>query len=54
LVGIHVAYIGVSLPQVLLVSLVPPYLLDLLHKSEKGEAFADKSPDFTDKSRRKC
>jgi hypothetical protein len=28
--------------------------LDLLHKSEKGEAFADKNPDFTDKSGRKC
>lgn len=23
--------------------------LDLLHKYEKGEAFADKKPDFTDK-----
>jgi hypothetical protein len=28
--------------------------LDLLHKSKKGEAFADKNPDFTDKSGRKC
>jgi hypothetical protein len=28
--------------------------IDLLHKSEKGEAFADKNPDFTDKSGRKC
>jgi hypothetical protein len=26
----------------------------LKHKSEKGEAFADKNPDFTDKSGRKC
>jgi hypothetical protein len=25
-----------------------------LHKSEKGEAFADKNPDLTDKSGRKC
>ncbi|MBW4547398.1 MAG: hypothetical protein KME25_23600 [Symplocastrum torsivum CPER-KK1] len=25
-----------------------------MHKSEKGEAFADKNPDFTDKSGRKC
>jgi hypothetical protein len=24
------------------------------HKSEKGEAFADKNPDFTPKSGRKC
>jgi hypothetical protein len=30
------------------------WLIDLLHKSEKGEAFADKNPDFTDKSGRKC
>jgi hypothetical protein len=30
------------------------FRLDLLHKSEKGEAFADKNPDFTDKSGRKC
>jgi hypothetical protein len=29
-------------------------ILDLLHKSKKGEAFADKNLDFTDKSRRKC
>jgi hypothetical protein len=29
-------------------------LLNLLHKSGKGEAFADKNPDFTDKFRRKC
>jgi hypothetical protein len=28
--------------------------LDLLHKSEKGEAFADKNPDVTDSSGRKC
>jgi hypothetical protein len=28
--------------------------LDLLHKSGKGEAFADKNPDFIDKSGRKC
>jgi serine/threonine protein kinase len=28
--------------------------LDLLHKCEKGEAFADKNPDFTDKSGHKC
>ncbi|HEY9602983.1 MAG TPA: hypothetical protein V6C85_15315 [Allocoleopsis sp.] len=25
-----------------------------MHKSEKGEAFADKNPDFTDTSERKC
>ncbi|HEY9823295.1 MAG TPA: hypothetical protein V6D35_21370, partial [Candidatus Sericytochromatia bacterium] len=25
-----------------------------MHKSEKGEAFADKNPDFNDKSGRKC
>ena len=30
------------------------YTIDLLHKSEKGEAFADKNPDFNDKSGRKC
>jgi hypothetical protein len=30
------------------------FSLDLLHKSEKGEAFADKNPDFTDKFGRKC
>ena len=29
-------------------------ILDLLHKSEKGEAFADKNPDFTDKFGHKC
>jgi hypothetical protein len=28
--------------------------IDLLHKSEKGEAFADKNPAFADKSGRKC
>jgi hypothetical protein len=28
--------------------------IDLLQKSEKGEAFADKNPDFTDKFGRKC
>jgi hypothetical protein len=28
--------------------------LDLLHKSDKGEAFANKNPDLTDKSGRKC
>jgi len=28
--------------------------IDLLHKSEKGEALADKNPDFTDKVGRKC
>jgi hypothetical protein len=31
-----------------------PATLDLLHKSEKGKAFADKNPDFTDKFGRKC
>ncbi|MBD0344106.1 MAG: hypothetical protein ICV63_04605 [Coleofasciculus sp. Co-bin14] len=25
-----------------------------MYKSKKGEAFADKKPDFTDKSGRKC
>jgi hypothetical protein len=28
--------------------------LDLLHKSEKGEAFADENPDFPDELGRKC
>jgi hypothetical protein len=28
--------------------------IDLLHKSEEGEAFADKNPDFTNKFERKC
>jgi hypothetical protein len=31
-----------------------PRSIDLLHKSEKDEAFADKNPDFTDKVRHKC
>ena len=34
--------------------LSPIYSLDLLHKSEKGEAFADQNPGFTDKFERKC
>jgi hypothetical protein len=28
--------------------------IDLLHKSDQGEALADKNPDLTDKSGRKC
>lgn len=28
--------------------------IDLLHKSDNGEAFADKKPNLSDKSGRKC
>jgi hypothetical protein len=30
------------------------YKAEIEHKSKEGVAFADKNPDFTDKSGRKC